>query len=80
MGLLASVSQAVSGQGTNITSAQIKTEHGRATINFEIMLSSAEQLHKIKRAIEMVAGVIKVERVKQLSAGMGEDAGLEAED
>jgi guanosine-3',5'-bis(diphosphate) 3'-pyrophosphohydrolase len=80
MGLLASVSQAVSGQGTNITSAQIKTEHGRATINFEIMLSSAEQLQKIKRAIEMVAGVIKVERVKQLSAGMGEDAGLEAED
>jgi hypothetical protein len=44
------------------------------------MLSSAEQLQKIKRAIEMVAGVIKVERVKQLSAGMGEDAGLEAED
>jgi GTP pyrophosphokinase len=80
MGLLANVSQAVSGQGTNITSAQIKTEHGRATINFEIMIASAEQLHKIKRAIEMVAGVIKVERVKQLPTGFTEESGIDNED
>jgi GTP pyrophosphokinase len=73
MGLLASVSQAVTGQGANITSAQIKTEHGRAAINFEMTLSSAEQLHKITRAIEMVPGVIKVERVKHLSGGGARD-------
>lgn len=73
MGLLASVSQAVTGQGANITSAQIKTEHGRAAINFEMTLSSAEQLHKITRAIEMVPGVIKVERVKHLSTGVARD-------
>jgi guanosine-3',5'-bis(diphosphate) 3'-pyrophosphohydrolase len=66
MGLLASVSQAVAGQGSNITSAQIKTEHGRASINLEMAVMSAEQLHKIKRAIEMVPGVIKVERIKHL--------------
>jgi GTP pyrophosphokinase len=69
MGLLANVSQAVTAQGANITSAQIKTEHGRAVINFEMTVTSADQLHRIKRAIEMVPGVIKVERVKQLSGG-----------
>jgi guanosine-3',5'-bis(diphosphate) 3'-pyrophosphohydrolase len=69
MGLLASVSQAVTAQGANITSAQIKTEHGRAVISFEMTVKSADQLHRIKRAIEMVPGVIKVERVKQLSSG-----------
>lgn len=79
MGLLASVSQAVSGQGTNITSAQIKTEHGRASITFEMLVASAEQLQKIKRAIEMVAGVIKVERVKHISSGVTDDS-LDTED
>ena len=77
MGLLASVSQAVSVQGSNITSAQIKTEHGRASINFEMAVASAEQLHKIKRAIEMVPGVIKVERVKHLSGSQVEEDGEE---
>ena len=66
MGLLASVSQAVTGQGANINSAQIKTEHGRASIGFEISVESADQLNRIKRAIEMVPGVIKVERVKHI--------------
>jgi GTP pyrophosphokinase len=74
MGLLANVSQAVAGQGTNITSAQIKTAHGRAYINFEILVSSAEQLQKIKRSIEMVAGVIKVERVKHIANGAADDS------
>jgi GTP pyrophosphokinase len=69
MGLLASVSQAVTAQGANITSAQIKTEHGRAVISFELTVKDADQLSKIKRAIEMVPGVIKVERVRTLSGG-----------
>lgn len=73
IGLLANVSQAVTAQGANITSAQIKTEHGRAAINFEITVQNAEQLNKIKRAIEMVPGVIKVERVRQISGGAGAD-------
>lgn len=79
MGLLANVSQAVASQGTNITSAQIRTEHGRASINFEMQVSSAEQLHKVTRAIEMVPGVIKVERIKHLSSGFIDD-GLDSED
>jgi (p)ppGpp synthase/HD superfamily hydrolase len=69
MGLLASVSQAVTAQGANITSAQIKTEHTRAFINLELTVTSSEQLRKIKRTIEMVPGVIKVERVTQINGG-----------
>jgi GTP pyrophosphokinase len=79
MGLLANVSQAVAGQGTNITSAQIRTERGRASITFEMQVSNAEQLHKVKRAIEMVPGVIKVERVKHLPSGFIDDS-LDTED
>jgi len=75
MGLLASVSQACTTQGANITSAQIETEHGRAAINFELTVQSAEQLNKVKRAIEMVPGVIKVERVRTLSSTGKEEEG-----
>jgi GTP pyrophosphokinase len=66
-GLLANVTQAITKNGANITSAQIKTDHGKAVINFEISVDDAQQLDKLKRGIEMVVGVIKVERVKQLS-------------
>ncbi len=66
-GLLANVTQAITKNGANITSAQIKTDHGKAVINFEITVEDAQQLDKLKRGIEMVVGVIKVERVKQLS-------------
>ena len=77
MGLLASVTQAITANGANITSAQIKTDHGKATINFEMIIDDAQQLHRIKRAIEMVPGVIKVERVRHLSGG-GDDLGVES--
>jgi guanosine-3',5'-bis(diphosphate) 3'-pyrophosphohydrolase len=73
MGLLANVSLAITGQGVNITSAQIKTERGKAVINFELTITDAQQLQKIKRSIEMVPGVLKVERVLHLN-GSGVDA------
>ena len=73
MGLLANVTQAITANGANITSAQIKTDHGRAAINFELVIDDAQQLHKIKRAIEMVPGVIKVERVRHLSPSSSAD-------
>jgi len=71
LGLLASVTQAITAIGVNIASAQIKTERGKAVISFELTIADAQQLQKIKRAIEMVPGVIKVERVRHLS-GPGE--------
>jgi guanosine-3',5'-bis(diphosphate) 3'-pyrophosphohydrolase len=70
LGLLANVSQAITTHGANITSAQIKTEHGKAIISFELNIGDAQQLDKIKRAIEMVPGTIKVERVRHLSAAV----------
>jgi guanosine-3',5'-bis(diphosphate) 3'-pyrophosphohydrolase len=73
LGLLANVSQAVTVQGANITSAQIKTEHSRAFINLELTVTSSEQLRKIKRTIEMVPGVVKVERVVQVGGGVVRD-------
>jgi hypothetical protein len=44
-----------------------------------MQVSNAEQLHKVKRAIEMVPGVIKVERVKHLPSGFIDDS-LDTED
>jgi GTP pyrophosphokinase len=79
LGLLAHVTQAITSVGVNITSAQIKTERGKAVISFELTITDAQQLNRIKRAIEMVPGVIKVERVRHLSGAAdteaaGEDA------
>ena len=71
LGLLAHVTQSITSLGVNIASAQIKTERGKAVISFELTIADAQQLQKIKRAIEMVPGVIKVERVRMLS-GPGE--------
>lgn len=69
MGLLANVTRAITDSGANINSAQIKTtESGKAINSFELTVEDARQLEKIKRQIEMVPGVIKVERVKQLAA------------
>ena len=77
MGLLANVTRAITESGANINSAQIKTtELGKAVNSFELTIEDARQLDRIKRAIEMVPGVIKVERVRQLEPaeeGAGED-------
>lgn len=79
MGLLANVSRAITDSGANISSAQIKTtDFGKAVNTFEITVQDARHLDKIKRAIEMVPGVIKVERVRLLGAA-GEIEGDEDE-
>lgn len=76
MGLLANVTQAITKHGANIASAQIKTENSKATINLELSVEDARQLEKLKRAVEMVPGVIKVERVQHLGPVVeGEDLG-----
>ncbi|MBX7144410.1 MAG: bifunctional (p)ppGpp synthetase/guanosine-3',5'-bis(diphosphate) 3'-pyrophosphohydrolase [Oligoflexia bacterium] len=68
MGLLANVSRAITESGANINSAQIKTtESGKAVNSFELTIDDARQLDKVKRQIEMVPGVIKVERVKHMT-------------
>ena len=65
IGLLANVTRAITENGGDIKSAQIvTTEYKKAEISFEIELDNARQLRKIVRAIEAVAGVIRVERIK----------------
>ena len=65
IGLLAKVTQAITDNGANITKADVRTSgYGKAVHFFEMKVEDARQLEKVTRAIEMVAGVIKVERVK----------------
>jgi guanosine-3',5'-bis(diphosphate) 3'-pyrophosphohydrolase len=67
IGLLANLTAAITKGGANISSAQIKTnEHGKAVNMFELSISDTRQLEKLKRNIELVPGVIKVERVQQI--------------
>jgi len=71
LGLLANVTQAITELGANINSAQIKTDgKGKGTNFFEISIEDARQLEKIMRAIEMVDGVIKVERGTHVSTSV----------
>jgi len=68
MGLLATVTKVITDNGANINSAQVKTTgFGKAIISFEVTVEDARQLDKIKRSIEKVSGVNKVERVKNLA-------------
>ncbi|MBX7137846.1 MAG: bifunctional (p)ppGpp synthetase/guanosine-3',5'-bis(diphosphate) 3'-pyrophosphohydrolase [Oligoflexia bacterium] len=71
MGLLANMSRAITENGANINSAQIKTTDSSKAINaFELTISDARQLEAITRALEMVPGVIKVERIRQFSTSL----------
>lgn len=63
LGLLALLTQSISGSGANIVGANVSgTEDGKAVSTFEINVESSEQLQAVTRALESVSGVIKVER------------------
>jgi GTP diphosphokinase / guanosine-3',5'-bis(diphosphate) 3'-diphosphatase len=69
-GLLAKLSKAVTDAGADIKSAAIKTtETAKAIISFEIELLDSAQYRNIVRGLEMVAGVIKVERITKWDGG-----------
>ncbi|MEZ4754859.1 MAG: bifunctional (p)ppGpp synthetase/guanosine-3',5'-bis(diphosphate) 3'-pyrophosphohydrolase [Bdellovibrionota bacterium] len=71
MGLLAKVTQAITEYSANITSAEVKTSGlGKALIGFEFTVVESRQLDQIIRAIEMVPGVIRVERVRHVSTSV----------
>lgn len=74
IGLLANVSAAITNHGANINSAQCTTsDFGKAVNSFELTIKDAPQLERIHRAIEMVPGVIKVDRLRQLEATVARD-------
>lgn len=64
-GLLGEVSRRISDSGIDIERAEMNTDElGKAVILMEVSLENRIQLRKITREIEMVPGVIKVERHK----------------
>jgi GTP diphosphokinase / guanosine-3',5'-bis(diphosphate) 3'-diphosphatase len=63
VGLLANMTDAISSHGINIRAAKCTTsDFGKVVNNFEIEIDNAEQLRKVKRSLELVSGVTKVER------------------
>jgi GTP diphosphokinase / guanosine-3',5'-bis(diphosphate) 3'-diphosphatase len=64
IGLLLKMTDAISSNGANIKSAKCTTSEAGKVLNFfELTIDGAEQLKQITRALEMVPGVTKVERV-----------------
>ncbi len=75
MGVLANLTSAITTNGANIANAHVRTSSDRKAVNsFEILVEDARQLENIIRALEMVPGVIKVERVRHLSAMINLDS------
>ncbi len=64
-GILANMSQAISGCGVNISQANIRTTKDRKAVSmFEVEVANTEELAKVLSALEARKGVINVERVK----------------
>jgi guanosine-3',5'-bis(diphosphate) 3'-pyrophosphohydrolase len=64
-GMLAAISSSISGNGVNITGATIKTtEDGNAESTFEIEIGDLKHLKKVINALQKIAGVLKVERLR----------------
>lgn len=80
LGLLANVTKAITEMGANINSANVKTtSYGKAVNNFELSILDSHQLDRIIRGIEMVPGVTKVERSRNVLSSVNLDATEESE-
>ena len=63
-GILATISQAFTDNGVNISQANCKvTDADRAINTFEVLIKDAEQLRKVTNEIKAVKGVLSVERM-----------------
>ncbi len=63
VGVLAALTQTISSNGANISSAQISSKpNGQSVCSFDVTVNSAKQLHTLVKSIEKVDGVIRVER------------------
>lgn len=64
LGLLTSVTKAITDSGADIRNSETHVdENQKSTMQFELLVKDSKQMSKTLRNIEMVAGVIKVERV-----------------
>lgn len=63
LGMLASITQSISASGANIVSANVNVgPDQKAAIFIEVNVESKSQFEEMKRAIERINGVLKVER------------------
>ncbi len=64
-GLLAGITKAISSVGVNITRAEVRSMPDKKAVNsFELMVSTAEQLNRVMRALGKVRGVMRVGRAR----------------
>jgi GTP pyrophosphokinase len=64
-GLLAGITKAISSAGVNISRAQVRSTPDKHAVNsFDLMVSSADQLNRVMRAVGKVRGVMKVSRAR----------------
>jgi GTP diphosphokinase / guanosine-3',5'-bis(diphosphate) 3'-diphosphatase len=62
-GLLVKMSEAITLHGADVRGARCSTSQGGKVVNsFDVIVSDTAQLNRIKRALELVGGVTKVER------------------
>jgi GTP pyrophosphokinase len=66
-GLLSEIAAAITGTGTNIGSAEIRTVEGGMTGSFVVEVPNLAHLKKVMKAIRNVAGVLSVERREHFS-------------
>jgi len=65
-GLLAAITDAITEQHVNISTAAVRTEEDHTAINtFGLQLKDVSQLRNVIKALERVSGVISVERVRE---------------
>ena len=63
IGLLVKLSDAITSNGGDIRGARCTTSQGGKVVNsFDIMVADPAQLSRVRRALELVPGVTKVER------------------
>jgi GTP diphosphokinase / guanosine-3',5'-bis(diphosphate) 3'-diphosphatase len=64
-GLLADISQSISGEGVNISQATCRSIGDQKSLNtFEVGIKDLKHLHQLMKSLEKVKGVISVERVR----------------
>lgn len=71
-GMLAAISSSISGNGVNITGAQIKIiGDGNALGTFDIEIGNLKQLKKMIDSLQKIKGVMRVERIRGWQEPLG---------
>jgi guanosine-3',5'-bis(diphosphate) 3'-pyrophosphohydrolase len=66
IGLLVKMTEAITSNGADIRGARCTTSEGGKVLNtFDLAVNDSQHLNRLKRALEMVPGVTKVERISQ---------------